>query len=342
MSKGENLKHDEFCFAEMSEKDISSDLVQNVVDDDLLEILDLTTIKVTSESHIDGKLRKTRSDVIIEVKIKEDSEGVKKILEKEGPRVEMKDDVLKLIFLVEHKSTKERLSLMQLLKYLVNIWCKDMEEGRELTPIIPILLYHGETEWNEADNLEMCFHWFARRILGDFIPYFKYVCLDVSKIDISKLKGGPRLKMFFQILQESHGDLKKGFEKAIDILNNGLRGRSVPSGVDRDLSNIIEYVSRSSKVSPESLDMIIDKIEIPELEEKAMTLAEKLEERGFAKGRLEGERTGRLEGERTGRLEEKMYTAINLKHMGVNAEFIIAATGLSRQEVEDILLDPTL
>ncbi len=61
-----------------------------------------------------------------------------------------------------------------------------------------------------------------------------------------------------------------------------------------------------------------------------MTLAEKLEERGFAKGKAEGF----SEGERS--------VAINLKHMRMGLDFIMSATRLSKEEVEDILLDPTL
>ncbi len=67
MSKNEDIKHDEFCLGEIKETEIANDIIKNVVDDDLLKILNLSSTEVTSEAHIDGNLRKTRSNVIIKV-----------------------------------------------------------------------------------------------------------------------------------------------------------------------------------------------------------------------------------------------------------------------------------
>ncbi len=60
------------------------------------------------------------------------------------------------------------------------------------------------------------------------------------------------------------------------------------------------------------------------------TLAEKWVEVGRVEGRAEGEKKG------------EVNTAVNLKHMGMSLKFIMNATGLSKQEVEDILRDHTL
>ncbi len=89
-----------------------------------------------------------------------------------------------------------------------------------------------------------------------------------------------------------------------------------------------------------------------------MTLAEKLEERGFAKclvecnnsdfakGFSEGKTEGFAEGKAEGKAECKKVVArrvaINLKHMRMGLDVIMSATGLSKEEVEDILLDPNL
>lgn len=55
------------------------------------------------------------------------------------------------------------------------------------------------------------------------------------------------------------------------------------------------------------------------------------------KGRAEGIKEGIKEGEEKGRKEEKYAMAMNLKHLGVAIETIAQASGLTIQEIEDIL-----
>lgn len=49
--------------------------------------------------------------------------------------------------------------------------------------------------------------------------------------------------------------------------------------------------------------------------------------------KLEGQMEGRMEGREEGRMEERLSNARNLKKMGVSAEIIAQATGLSMEEV---------
>ena len=65
---------------------------------------------------------------------------------------------------------------------------------------------------------------------------------------------------------------------------------------------------------------------------------------GHAKGRAEGEAIGmqkgrvegRKEGREEGRAEEKLFIAAKLKSLGLNTEQIAAATGLTKEEVDEL------
>lgn len=52
--------------------------------------------------------------------------------------------------------------------------------------------------------------------------------------------------------------------------------------------------------------------------------------------KLEGQMEGRMEGREEGRMEERLSNARNLKKMGVSAEIIAQATGLSVEEVDKL------
>lgn len=59
-------------------------------------------------------------------------------------------------------------------------------------------------------------------------------------------------------------------------------------------------------------------------------------EAGIEKGREEGRTEGREEGRTEGREEERLKNAQNFKQLGINAEIIAQATGLTLEEIEKL------
>ena len=57
---------------------------------------------------------------------------------------------------------------------------------------------------------------------------------------------------------------------------------------------------------------------------------------GWEEGHAEGRAEGLAEGRTEGRTEQNLETARNLKELGVSAEIIMKATGLSAEEIESI------
>ena len=53
----------------------------------------------------------------------------------------------RIYVLLEHKSSVDAATPLQILKYMVNIWLREIEGGTardRLPPIIPLLFYHGQ------------------------------------------------------------------------------------------------------------------------------------------------------------------------------------------------------
>ena len=58
-----------------------------------------------------------------------------------------------MYFLFEHKSQSDPLTVLQLLSYIVRIWEKRLRDGVPLCPIVPLVVYHGESGWTAARSI---------------------------------------------------------------------------------------------------------------------------------------------------------------------------------------------
>ena len=87
----------------------------------------------------------------------------------------------RLLFLFEHKSYVPSLPVhLQLLDYLLQIWEDDLINGRPLSFVIPIVVYHGAHAWKQKAFSSLFpglpEDWEA------FIPNFHYLLTDLSRI----------------------------------------------------------------------------------------------------------------------------------------------------------------
>lgn len=87
----------------------------------------------------------------------------------------------RLLFLFEHKSYLPTFPIhLQLLDYLLQIWEDDLKNGRPLSIIIPIVVYHGEKGWEQKPFSDF----FPDSPEGwqVFIPNFHYLLTDLSRV----------------------------------------------------------------------------------------------------------------------------------------------------------------
>ena len=96
---------------------------------------------------------------------------------------------------------------------------------------------------------------------------------------------------------------------------------------DEQVRVLIHYiVNAGDSVSPEFMRALAERL--PQHEDKLMTIAERLEQKGRQEGRMEG----RMEGA----LEKALAIACQLQKMGMTPEQIKQATGLSDDELKKI------
>ena len=93
-------------------------------------------------------------------------------------------------FILEHKSYVQPVPHVQLLQYLVNAYKRQLEQNKrrkKLTPIIPLVFYHGKQQWEVAPFLQDSFH-LPNAEFGRYIPHFYYDLMDLSRLPDEKIQ----------------------------------------------------------------------------------------------------------------------------------------------------------
>ena len=119
-----------------SNKVIFRQLVETFVAENWVKDLDFEHCERLDKSFLSGHYKKTKSDIIYKLKLKE-------------------KDVYILI-LIEFQSTVDRFMALRILNYITNFYMDYVESNKNvkmLPPVFPILLYNGDAQWTAPQNL---------------------------------------------------------------------------------------------------------------------------------------------------------------------------------------------
>ncbi|HQU58738.1 MAG TPA: Rpn family recombination-promoting nuclease/putative transposase, partial [Saprospiraceae bacterium] len=164
--------HDEFFKAAFSRKEIAIDYLQQFLPERVIKRLNLQELSLVNNSFTTGKLRQLYSDIVYTC-----------------PYGAGKQQVL-LTFLLEHKSYPEKHPHFQLLRYMLEIWEVQLRQKQALTPVLPVIFYHGEKSWKKLP-LRSYFKNLDEE-LKPYLPEFQYHLTDLDHLkdeEILQLKA---------------------------------------------------------------------------------------------------------------------------------------------------------
>ena len=194
---------------------------------------------------------------------------------------------IRITLLFEHKSYHVKYPHFQILKYMLRIWETCIKQNAELTPVIPVVIYHGEGKW-DCRNLPEYFTGIDKS-LSRFIPGFDYILADLSQYTDEEIKDSlfqrVSLETAFLLMKNIH-NVELLRENLVDFLNicrlyfeeekglNFLRALILYlySAGDLETTEVIEAVSALSEAGGT----------------EAMSTATRLMEMGKIKGIEEG------------------------------------------------------
>jgi hypothetical protein len=255
--------HDKFFREVFTRKDWAQQFLVRYLPQPVAQLIDLSTLELRPGSFIDPTLREHFADLLYQVQ-----------------RKDGKPSFLYLLF--EHKSYPERFVAFQLLRYKVRIWERELREEKpqRLTPIFPIVVYHGQQRWdvplNFAALVDVPDEWRA------YVPDFNYALQDLSASRGDEFGDNPLLRAALIVLGRIFDKLLIGEMPNILALFEQV---SWDVYVRDFLFAMLNYIASANPyVTGEDLQQAIARLS-PRLGGNIMqTLAEKWIEQGIEQG----------------------------------------------------------
>ena len=265
--------HDAFFRQLLAQPATAAEFIENYLPAEVVAVLDLTKLQPEKDSFIDARLRKHMSDLLYSVPLKSGGRAY-------------------LYLLFEHKSQPDKQARLQLLRYMTRIWEQEWRKSRHLSPIVPILFYHGQPPWSIstefADLVE------PPEVLAQYTPHFHHLLTDLSSYSDEEVRGEVWLRANLLVLKHIFDpSLGAQLPQILGLLHTLAQQES---GLEM-LRTILVYIAEANQsVSESEFEQGVAAVASPKGASLMTTLAQKWEEQGRVKGRVEGRVEGLEEG----------------------------------------------
>lgn len=305
--------HDAFVKQYLGIPQAAADFLRNHLPPAVVHQLDLTQLQLVKDSFVDEQLRSHFSDLIYRT-------------------VTTTETPIAIALLLEHKSYPDEWVDFQILRYEVNFWQQEYQQiqaedaaarkagekppKRQLTPILPLLIYHGTREWTISLR-------FARHLAGladpasplaqamqPYIPDFKPHFVNLTNLSDAEIRGEVVTRLFVLVLKHIFTEGLGGHLDEILALAAEVMGQ--PSGMEMVVA-LLRYIGRAGR-AVEADDVASKFVELLPKEGGVLmkTMADGWIEEGKVIGRKEGKEEGHKEGKEEGRQETLRLMILHL------------------------------
>ncbi len=305
MAKGLVNSHDKFFKYFLSKLDNAREFVAKTLPEEITSQLDFESFELDQTEYIDSKLKTSFSDIVYNCIYS----GTIRI---------------KISLLFEHKSYKPDYPHLQLLGYMLDIWRQQKGESGKLTPIIPIIFYHGEEKW-EKESFEDYFYG-VDTTLEQFLPSFDYQLkdtVDYSNQQIKDLFESEELKVSVFVMKNIFNE-----EELIDwipLMFSGLKDVLETEQGEEYFEAVSIYLVSNTKLDVQKISKKMKTISL-NAEKKFVSTAMMLE--------MKGEARGKEIGKEIGKAESMNKAAYSLLKYGIPDNVILKSTGLTQEQLD--------
>lgn len=284
--------HNNFFHFALSHLPNAKSLIETQLSEAALAELDLETLKVETGSFIDADLTEKFSDLLMSVRFSKATAT--------SPQESV--DTALVYFLFEHKSQSDKLTVFQLLTYVVRIWEKRLRDGSDLCPIIPLVVYHGQRGWTAARSMRALLD--SPPALAEYQIDFRFPLLDLSQLTDVEITGTPILQSTLRLLKYSRSQQLVGMlGELLQLIVQSIPENQLPAWIQA----IGVYVMTVNKnIDAQEYKQTLKSI-LP-VQFEPGSLADRL----LIQGREEGREVGREEGEQFGVLKGKIQILLEL------------------------------
>ncbi len=259
--------HDKFFKETFSKKEEARDLILHILPKQLSNRIDITSLELDKTSYVDEELKENFSDIVYNCRYNKTVD-------------------IKISFLIEHKSYRVDYPHIQLLKYLLKIWETNIKQKQVLTPVIPIIIYHGKHEWNKQNFIDY-FPGIDENIKC-FLPIFDYLLTDLSKYsdeDIMDMFNTITVTTSLLLLKNIFNEII--LEQKLPIILSDINTILKTEKGEKFLISVLFYIFANTEIDNEEITKSITLIS-NKGGQIAMTTATKLRKEGIKEGWKEG------------------------------------------------------
>jgi predicted transposase YdaD len=262
-----NTPHDAFFSKAFSNAGRARELVRVALPQHIAARLNLESLVVSRGSYVSSTLRRSSSDLLLETRTR----GRQPLL---------------LYILFEHKSSPDRRTLYQLLRYMVGIWDawssrKENRRWRFLPPIIPIIFSHSRRRWTYPLGFAALVRQPPGVDLGPFTPSFSALLLDLAGREDSELGHDKLVKALLQLLKHIQAGSLHALAQALAAMSE----LDIAKPEAELLKAALTYLLRARHDEP--VGSILGALPGSRFRRIAMTIADRLERKGRKEGRID-------------------------------------------------------
>ncbi len=265
----ENI-HDKFFKSSFSIKEVALGFVYEFLPKDISSVIISETFELQATSYVDKNLNEKIADIIYKVKTSNETE-------------------LYISFLFEHKSYSDKYSTIQILRYILNGWEKQLKQEQQLHLILPILVYHGEHNWHPKPIED--FIPIPNPFFSKYIPKFDFEFIDINRFSEKRLLDIAH----YILLRNTMMTLKFGRNEKYILAHIQKmflgHGETINDLVITNfLESIFVYITKANQLKEDKLNIIIEILENP-IKNVIMTAYDRLIEKGRKEGRKVGNKS---------------------------------------------------
>ena len=299
--------HDALFKKIIGSTDLAKDFIQNYLPPEILKHIDLNQLQIKKDTITDEKLKSKYLDLLYQTKTNN------------------KPAYIYLLF--EHKSYQDSGVAVQILGCMAATWQLEIEQKvKELSIILPVVVYHGKPQWNTGQKLSDLMAAIPPE-LKPYLPDYQYLLYDIPRYPAEQIKGEIKLRIFLETLKNTFN----------------------PAFISEVLETILSKLSQLEKQDPAasrsfSISIMIYNALIHQLDMK--TVEHIYQKTSSGKGELimntveqireEGIEIGEKRGLEKGATEKQKEIVLNMLKSGLNLAVIQQVTGLSQKEIKQL------
>ena len=232
--------------------------------------------------------------------------------------------------LLEHKSKVDPATPLQVAKYMLNIWARELEETRgagKLPMILPVVFYHGSGAWTAPLSLAEMIA--VPEGVDDPLRGFAYGLRDLGRIEPLHLSRQPEVLAGLMALRFAYAETIP--PDLLDLVTGG------PVDGNEFEGHLLLYIIQIIDMELPALEASLQRTRPQRWETLMGTVAQEWMEQGRAEGEVRGIGKGKIIGKAEGKAETFLRQA-RLK-FGTIPDARVAQVRAAQQDQLDAWLD---